>query len=528
MLNNAGFFRKESKGYLLILGYLGIFLMLVGALCLIPLVIIPFDYDNSFKYLPHFIITGLTSIAIGAIPYFLFVFKRKLVSLRRYQDAILIVSIWIVTILVNAIPLATSGLPNMNYATSIFEMVSGYTTTGVTVMGNVDIIPKIFLLQRVIIQAFGGIGLILVITTAFNGRIGMKLFKAEGHSETILPNLAKTARVIVLIYLAFITLGTIAFLLAGMNFFEAFSFAVSCISTGGFSVVQGNIHSYNSLTIEIICMVLMMIGAISFYFHLSFATGKFKKLFDTQTIVFLSICVFLPLLISLLLVPASLEASLTTTLDVNIKNYGDALRYTSFQVISAATTTGLISVKTLSGLPEGMLSIMCILIIIGGCSGSTAGGLKVSRLIIVCKGIFFNLKEQLGSKRIVDTHYVKRYGVDEEITKDSIVSSISYILLYFGVIAVGMLSLAILNPSHNFGDSFFEAASLTGGVGFGLVIEPLANYANLWISMILMLLGRLEILIIFVAFYCVGRDISGSVRALRIRKTRGESADNSN
>ena len=528
MKNNHEIPQKETRGYLLILGYLGTFLVLVGILLLIPLIMIPFDYDNSKTYLWQFLLTGLISVSVGAVLYFLLIFRRKQAGLKKYQDTVLMVALWIMVVLVSAIPLATSKIEGMNYLTSVFEMVSGYTTTGATAIVDVDTFPRIFLFQRVLIQAFGGIGLVLIISTAFNGSIGVKLFKVEGHNETLLPNLMKTARIVVLIYLILITVGTGAFALTGMNFFESLSFSIACISTGGFSVLTDNIHQYNNLAIEIIAMCLMLVGSTSFFILLAFSTGKFKKIIqDDQTIAFVIIIVVVPLLLSLTLTPSVVGTTINNgELGITINNYGDALRYTAFQVISATTTTGLVSIKAISALPEGMLAVMTLLIIIGGCSGSTASGIKISRLVVLAKGVYFNLKERLGNKRIITTHYIRKHGTSEIITNETLLSTVGYVLVYVTVIGLGTLLLSLVNPSHAFGDSFFDAASLTSGVGFGLVITSIGTSAgNLWIAMGLMLIGRLEIITIFVAIYCVIRDISQSINDLRKRKIRGDSAN---
>ena len=508
--------QRETNGYLLLIGYLGVFLIFIGIITLAPLLAIPFDGNHSLQYIPHFLVTGMTCITIGLLIYFLLIFKRKLGSLVKHQDAILILTTWIMTILISAIPLATSGISEMNFLKALYEMVSGYTTTGTTIM-TVDTMPLIFLLQRVLIQAFGGIGLILVITTAFTGTAGAKLFKNEGHGDTFLPNLAKTARIIILLYLVYIVLGTSAFLIAGMDFFGAMSLAIACISTGGFSVVDGSIYTYHHLGIEIIAMVLMIIGATSFYVHLCIVRGRIKKAYgDRETVIFILACIIMPLIFALLLTPRITGnvynfGDLDNTLGVEVNNYWQALRYTSFQVISAITTTGLTSVKLIGGLPEGLLAILCFLTIVGGSSGSTSGGIKVNRIIIITKGIFFNITEKLGSQRVISTHFIKRYGEDEEITPEVFASAISYAVVYIAVISVGMIILAIANPGFAFGDSFFEAASLTGGMGMGILIGPGSNIVTLVTSMLLMFFGRLEIIVIFIAFYRGGKDILSAI-----------------
>ena len=499
--------------------------MIIGVVTLIPMIMVAF-YPSELNFMWAFLVTGLCSGVIGFLLWFLFIRKRLTNPLSHNQDAVLIVCIWIIAVLVSAIPWATSGIPGMHYGNAIFEMTSGFTTTGATTL-DADSTAKIFLLHRTIIQAIGGIGLILVISTAFLKSSGMKLYSAEGHGEMIIPNLAKTARTIVLFYLGFITIGTIAFLFTGMNFFESFGFAVSCISTGGFSVVTGNIAHYNNIAVELIAMTLMLIGGLNFYIHLFIIKGKFKKIvFDRETTVFVITCLLLPLMVGLLLTPQI--ATIDPLLPVN--NYGDALRYSSFMVISATTTTGLQNVSDIAAFPQGLLAILSFLCILGGSSGSTAGGIKTFRVIVIVKGMFYNLTERFGNKRIVTSHFIKRYGEDEEITPRLFTSSVSYAVLYVSVILFGTLVFSIANGDAagygGFGQSFFEAASLTSSMG--LTVAGYSFTDNIWIAMcatLLMFLGRLEIVPVFNAITRGSKDAIHFVQDQRRKKRASRLSD---
>lgn len=502
---------NEINGYRLLFGYLGIFIGLIGIINLIPLIVIPFRPNDNLIFLPHFLITGLSCVAVGMVLYFTLLFKKKLGKLRKKQDSILILLIWVLSIMISAIPLSVSKIEGMNYAKALFEMVSGFTTTGVTTIANVETFPKIFLVQHVISQLFGGVGLVLIIASAFSGIGGMKLYNAEGHSEALLPNLAKSAQVIVTLYLVYIALGTGAFMLAGMSFFQAISYSIACISTGGFSVTNGGIHGFNSLSIEIIAMVLMMFGATNFFVHLFLLTGKFKHaFFDTETIIFFIVVFLTPLICSLLLTPQIATTYFNTgeqnLLGATITNYGEALRYTSFQLVSALTTTGLQSVGTLKALPEAIIVVICFFMFVGGSSGSTAGGIKIFRFHVIIKGIYYSIVDGLGNKRVIRTHFVRRHGEENELDKETVIRAVGYALIYFAVIAIGMFLFTIAHPTSPFGDAFFEAASLTGGVGFNILLNSTSGSLSLWTSILLMFLGRLEILVVFKALAQSGED----------------------
>ena len=227
------------KGIRLIIYYIGLFLMAIGFIILIPLIMIIFYHDNV-QYAYCFLIPGLLSILLG---YFInFFFKgKKPANLENHQDSVLVICIWIIAILLSSFPFILTG--KLNFTQAIFEVTSGYTTTGLSVI-NVEQWPEIFLFYRSLTLFVGGVGFVLIVTSAISDKLRLNLYEAEGHNDKLLPNLTKSSRLIFSLYFGYIVLGTILYLICGMNFFDALNHSIAALSTGGFSTKAGNIYDF--------------------------------------------------------------------------------------------------------------------------------------------------------------------------------------------------------------------------------------------------------------------------------------------
>ncbi|MBR5049320.1 MAG: TrkH family potassium uptake protein, partial [Erysipelotrichaceae bacterium] len=370
----------KRKYYRLIFYYLSIFIMMIGVLQLMPLIILPF-YPQESVYLRCFLVPGLATVAMGGILRYLLK-DTEIIKLDKHYDAVLIVSIWLSAILISMVPWMMTG--QYNFSQAAFEMTSGYSTTGLSVVDS-DTCPRIFLFFRNITLLVGGVGLVLILTCAMNDRYGLNLYNADGHSDRLLPNLAKTARVIFAIYIGYIILGSVAYMLAGMSFFDAFNTAIAAISTGGFSTRTESIYAYHSLAVEIITIVLMMLGQTNFFIHYSLIKGRsrpLRKHCETRFFIFVAV-VFL-FLMNYNLMKSGYTASL-----------GESLRVTAFHFTTSITTTGFVGVKDMSVFPSGFATAMIILMLIGGDLESTGGGIKQYRVIVALKGIYHSIRDLL-------------------------------------------------------------------------------------------------------------------------------------
>ena len=261
--------KKVAEGYRLIFGYLGIFLAVVGTIIILPLVllVIP-SFHSDLQYWWNFLIPGASAIAVGFAMFFLFIGRREKGQLKKHHDSILLVLVWLFAILISALPFYLS--KEMNFTEAIFESTSGYCTVGLTRLPTKMYDSHIFTFYRAVLQFFGGVGLVLVVTSAISDRYGLKLYVAEGHNDKLIPNLSKSARIILSIYVGYIILGTIAFRIAGVEWFDAMCHSISSVATGGFSSKAGGMLalSGNMLAIEIISCVLMFLGGTNFALHM--------------------------------------------------------------------------------------------------------------------------------------------------------------------------------------------------------------------------------------------------------------------
>jgi trk system potassium uptake protein TrkH len=482
--------KQILAGYGLILKYIGVFMIIFGIIMLLPLTMLIL-YPQEYPEAANFVLPGTISIFIGyAIT--LFFRGREKGKLARHQDAVLVLAIWIVAILIGAIPFLMTG--NLTFTQSVFEVTSGVSTTGLSVL-DADNTLHIYLFYRSLLLFFGGVGFILIMTTAVNDRYGMRLFNAEGHNDRIMANLIKSARMILLFYTGFIALGTIAYVLCGVAFFDAINHSIAAVSTGGFSTRTSSIGYFNNVGVEIISIILMFLGATNFMVHMIIFRGKIKKAYLHSELKLIGILalIFLPILFFSLMF-----SGLTPTI-------GNAIRTTLFQFSSALTTTGFQTVATITELPKVFIASLIILMIIGGGLGSTAGGIKQYRIALALKSMYWNFKEQLYPKNTIDAHFINRYGKKELVTANEIKYNYGFLGAYLTVLVVGTTIFTAFGNSIE--ASLFEFASALSTVGLSVgIIGYNAHPVILWTATFGMILGRLEFYVVLLAIYRIGAD----------------------
>lgn len=489
--------KKTASGYRLIFGYLGLFITFIGITMLLPLLVL-FAYPEEAADWHCFAGPGITAIAVG-IGLFMLIFKRDKAQLGKHQDAILLVLIWLVSIFVAAVPFIIKG--ELTFTQSIFETTSAFGTIGLTVFNQECFNSHIFVLYRSIICFLGGIGLVLIITSAISDRYGLKLYVAEGHNDKLLPNLAKSARLILGIYIGIIVLGTGLFVLAGMPLFDALIHSISAVATGGFSSKPQGLIAFQSSTnwpaVQAIACILMIMGAINFLLHMFLITGKFKKVWrDCEIRTFL--------ILGLIFIPLFFLAVLAQN---NWTNPVKALCEGSFTFVSSITTTGFANTANVVNLGEVALFLVVILNIIGGGMGSTAGGIKQYRLAIACKSFYWSTRERLSSSNYIYPHYVWRCGEQKEIKANDSSEAFSYIIIYIAILLLGGLATTFAAGGETtFGAGLFEFSNALSSTGLSNGLCQM-NAGVQWCLIVGMFLGRLEILSIFFALYRVGRDI---------------------
>ncbi len=490
--------KKITSGYPLIINYLGIFAILIGIINALPLAVI-FFYPEEVTYLWHFLAPSLVTIGVGLIIIMFFKGREK-GKLERSQDAFLVVSIWVMAIVTSAIPFMLTG--TYNFTQSIFETTSGYSTTGLTVV-DVTQTAHIFLFFRSLLQLVGGVGLVLVLTSAISDKFGMRLYSAEGHSDKLVPNLIKSGRIIMSIYLGYILVGMIFLVIFGMPVFDALNHSICAVATGGFSTQAGSIGAYNSVGIEITIIVLMILGGTNFFVHLMLLRGKLKNVIGHVEVKLLGLLliIFIPLM----------TINFITT---NGAAFGESLRISTFQFISAVTGTGY---QTVSGFGPGVsvipvfsLGVLILVMVLGAGLGSTAGGMKQYRVALAFKSLWWHIKEQTTHHKTIRTRFIKRLGTPTIIQKEDINQNYAFLMVYILVLVAG--TMVFTAYGYTFTESLFEFSSALGTVGLSVGITGFAAPAGIhWTSIIGMFMGRLEFFVIFVAIARIATDVKRTV-----------------
>ena len=464
---------------------LGILQIILGISMIFPIIIqIIFDELDS-----SFIGASLITIIFGILFFLSNLDHDKKLSL---QNAFLLTALsWLSIAVFSSLPFIFSNL-NLSITDSFFESMSGITTTGSTIITDLNSSPKAILLWRALLQWLGGIGIIVMAITLMPimNVGGMQLFKVSSSdaSEKILPKTKEITLRLILIYLILTFLCSFFYNICGMKFFDSLTHSMTTIATGGFSNYNESIGHFNNIKIEIISMIFIILGSIPFIAYIKFLSGK-KNIFytDTQIKSFIKI-IFYSIVI------------LFFYLTIFNKSFSDvSLRSISFNVISILTGTGYVT-QNFDNWGSFPLIYFLILMFIGGCAGSTACGIKIFRVQI----LYLFLKNQL--KKIIYPRgiFIIKYdnnNVNEKFMASIIAFIYLYIIIFF--IITAMLTLSGLD----FTTSISGAATSISNVGPGLgeLIGPNGNFSQLpnfskWILSFGMILGRLELFAILVLF----------------------------
>jgi trk system potassium uptake protein TrkH len=474
---------KPLSGHELTLSYVGVMTVLVGLIILLPLLVIPF-YPDEVAGVGWFAAPGLSAIVAGLLLQ-VRTHGRPHGQMYKGQDAIVIVLTWLVAMNMCALPFLLSG--DYDFTQSVFETMSGLSTTTLTVV-DVAAAPHVILMYRSVLLFFGGIGLVLVIVSAVSDSHGMRIYSEEGHTDRLLPNLARSARLIMGLYSVFILCGTLALVAAGMPAFDALNHAIGAVATGGFSTQAASIGAYDSPAIEAIIIVLMLMGATNFALHLQLLRRRFGPFFrDGETRAFLTSVVVASLLVTTILFANGTCPTLP-----------DSLRVATFQVVSAITTTGYQTVGSFAGWPSAAMLVLVVVMVFGAETNSTGGGIKQWRAALLMRMTGWQVRDLVTHRRCVHSDMVERYGRRTPIDPKTRQSILVYALVYLTVLLLGTFVYALFGYSIE--DSLFQFASALGTVGLSVgITSATANPVILWTTTVGMFLGRLEIYPVLVA-----------------------------
>ena len=426
-----------------------------------------------------------TLLGVGLIGLVGLLATRKVDNELSQKDGfVIIVLFWVVLCFAGSIPFYLSG---MNAIDSIFESMSGITTTGATVISNLDTLPESLLFYRQLLQWMGGMGLIVLAIAVMPllGIGGGQIYKTEipgaMGEQKLTPRIKETAQVLWLIYLGLTVLCAILYYLGGMGSFDAVSHAMSTVAIGGFSTHNDSIGHFNSIAIETICIAFMLLSAFSFTLHY-FAVFKKKPLkyfYDPEIRFFMSILAIIFIICAMI---------------SNISNYGPNLRELAFHSVSMLTTTGF-SISNSSEWPFSISFILLIGAFIGACAGSVGGGVKSWRVLIMINHAHKNLM------RIIHPNSVISLKIGTKNVNDEVATSVwGFFSIY--IISFIILLLFVLITGVDFESAFSAVGACLNNLGPGLGIVS-ENYANInsaskGILAFAMLLGRLEIFTLLV------------------------------
>ncbi len=467
-----------------ILNIIGLLLCIQSIAMLIPMV---FDLYYKNDDWVQFFYSSLITFFIGIILNISF--RKKNIKLGIREAFVLTISSWIIISIFGSLPFIYSS-SNLTYTDAFFESVSGITTTGSTVISNLEDLSEGILIWRSLLQWFGGIGIIVlamaILPTLQIG--GMQLLHME-HDDPYEKSIPKVNRFVLELFFLYVCLSVVcAFLyfLNGMSGFDSIIHSMTTISTGGFSNYNQSFSYFNSFQIEIVSVIFMIIGSLPFVLYLQFLHRQ-KKIFlkDDQIKLFFLI-IFIIVLIS------------TVWLSINQNNnFFSSFRLALFNIISILTGTGYSS-SNFSNWGSFGTVIMMIIMFIGGCAGSTTGGIKIFRLQILFRGARTQIK------KLTQPHAVLVMKFNGKTVNDNTYSSVmGFFFMYILLFILSAISLSFFNL--DFLTAFSASASAISNVGPGIgdIIGPLGNYSTLdngakWILAITMVIGRLEIFTVLV------------------------------
>ena len=465
-------------------------LLMVFSFAQVPPIIVDLIYSEGeyFSFLLSFLLTVLGGLILW------WPFKDTKKDYRLREGVLIVVCFWIVLSLFGTLPfLITSSISNLSFSDAFFESMSGLTTTGATVMSQLDDLPKSILFYRQQLQWLGGMGIIVLAVAVLPllGVGGMELYHAESSGiakDRLTPKLRNTAIALWKIYVSLTVLCALGYFLSGMSIFDAVSHSFSTVAIGGFSTHDASIGYFNSISIEMVAMFFMFLAGINFSLHFlawnnkSFIDYIKDSEFKTYTMV---------------LFVSSIIVIIALGLNSEYSSVIETIRHSLFQTISIATTTGYSS-QSYSEWPAAIPVFLIMMSFIGACVGSTGGGIKVIRILVMFR---LGMKEIHKFIRPNAQVSVKLNGAS--INEKALVSVLGFFSLY--AITFFLILMLLMFAGLDQVTAYSATAATMNNLGPGLG-EVAQNYGSLggaakWILSFAMLVGRLEVLTIIAIFH---------------------------
>ncbi|MBX2818649.1 MAG: TrkH family potassium uptake protein [Rhodothermaceae bacterium] len=446
---------------------------------------------------------GVTAVLAGVIGVSFRFFSNKGSKQLEIREGFAVVALsWFVLSLIGALPFVLSGVLS-SYSNAFFETMSGFTTTGATILGGIDTpqieeLPNSLLFWRSLTHWLGGMG-IIVLTLAIMpvlGIGGVQLYKAEVPGLTtdkLTPRIGETAKRLWLIYVGF-TVVQIGLLWPAIGFFDSINHAFATMATGGFSTKNGSVGQFESAYVEWIIIVFMILAGVNFALHFRLLAGQFKTVWkDAEIKVYFSIVAVSTLVLTLYLwAPGGASDFL------KYEHLGESFRQAAFQAVAIITTTGF-GTADYELWPFFAMSVLFLLFFAGGMAGSTGGGIKIVRHILLFKNVHTEIKKLVHPNAVIPIR-LNRHSVSQDIMRNVL----SFFFVYFALIGLGTLVMTAMNL--DVWSAFTVTISSIGNVGpaFG-DFGPTETYAPIpaagkWVLSLLMMAGRLELFTVLILF----------------------------
>ena len=485
-MRHAAFLRQR---YRVILAYTGLVSLIAGVLILSPLLLLVF-YPGEVGLAWGFLLPGL-GLALPSYMLWRRLSPRQAVSLTAQEGAVIVVLTWLLAIGAGAIPFLL--ISHLNLTQALFESTSGWSTAGLSVL-DVERASPLVLFYCSVTQLAGGAGLAIIMLSALAGPVGPGLSVAEGRSEQLLPHVRRSAKLVLTLYAAYVAIGIVALRLAGMNWFDTVNHAFSALSTGGFSTHSESIAYWHSPAVEAVIVVLMLLGTLNFLTAYTLLQRKLRAAARNSEVRQTGLFLLVSVIVLVFGVTRGLYASL-----------GEDVRAAVFNAVGALSTTGFATVDYRGWNGLGWL-VLIVLMLVGGGTGSTAGGIKQYRIYVLYRGLVWEVRRRLAPASVVSEPDVWQ-GEQRQFISDAHLRQVAlFVFLYLVAWFVGSGIIA----AHGYGleDSLFECASALGTVGISVgVTAPGAPPGVLWVEIAAMILGRLEFFTVFVGLCKLAGDL---------------------
>lgn len=462
----------------LVFRYVGFILLLNSFFLLLSAGVSLYYQDGAFFSLLY---SSVMAFLFGIFPL---VFVPPAENITNSEGLVIVVASWLLSCLVGMIPYLMWG-GEFTLTNAWFESVSGYTTTGSTILMDIESLPRGILFWRASTHWMGGVGIIIFVLSVLPsmGIAGLILYRAEMTTAAINQfklRARETVKIILYVYIGLTFLEAMALMIAGLSPYDAFTHSFATIATGGFSTKNMSIAAFNSLTVEVIIMVFMLLAGMNFTLLYAAIIGRFSALIKNTALKYYLFANFIGItLVSI------------NTFGAQFETFGEAIRYSSFQVLSVGTSTGFATSDS-SVWPYFSQLIIIFFTLQCASAGSTSGGIKVDRVMVMIKSVSRRLKKIMYPNAVIPV-LMNKQSVDEEAVEGSVL----YIVFYMMIILFSSMILTFLDVDTM--AAFSGSAACMGNVGPGMsTVGSLENYAMIpnlgkLVLTLTMLLGRLEI-----------------------------------